>query len=124
MMFLFFFSSRRRHTRLQGDWSSDVCSSDLGMELERRDGHVAAQRLSVNDRPARPPELLDDELAQGEHVGNEPVGAVAPAAVAGGRPGVAAGGKVRGQGGAADAATSRPFALVPVSEYDETAVPL
>src|SRR6266850_3878456 len=30
-MFFFFFSSRRRHTRLQGDWSSDVCSSDLGL---------------------------------------------------------------------------------------------
>src|SRR6266446_6550114 len=29
MIFFFFFSSRRRHTRLQGDWSSDVCSSDL-----------------------------------------------------------------------------------------------
>src|SRR3989454_4841197 len=30
LLFLFFFfSSRRRHTRLQGDWSSDVCSSDL-----------------------------------------------------------------------------------------------
>src|SRR5256885_13260646 len=29
---LFFFSSRRRHTRLQGDWSSDVCSSDLVVE--------------------------------------------------------------------------------------------
>src|SRR5256885_4051045 len=28
---LFFFSSRRRHTRLQGDWSSDVCSSDLNL---------------------------------------------------------------------------------------------
>src|SRR5256885_8484970 len=28
-LFRFFFSSRRRHTRLQGDWSSDVCSSDL-----------------------------------------------------------------------------------------------
>src|SRR5256885_8390264 len=27
-----FFSSRRRHTRLQGDWSSDVCSSDLSAE--------------------------------------------------------------------------------------------
>src|SRR6478735_3881185 len=27
--FILFFSSRRRHTRLQGDWSSDVCSSDL-----------------------------------------------------------------------------------------------
>src|ERR1022692_392821 len=26
---LFFFSSRRRHTRLQGDWSPDVCSSDV-----------------------------------------------------------------------------------------------
>src|SRR5256885_3244921 len=31
--FLFFFSSRRRHTRLQGDWSSDVCSSDLVADL-------------------------------------------------------------------------------------------
>src|SRR5207249_6993855 len=27
--FLFFFSSRRRHTRSKRDWSSDVCSSDL-----------------------------------------------------------------------------------------------
>src|SRR5258706_9084192 len=26
---MFFFSSRRRHTRLVSDWSSDVCSSDL-----------------------------------------------------------------------------------------------
>src|SRR5690242_20766137 len=26
---MFFFSSRRRHTRLTCDWSSDVCSSDL-----------------------------------------------------------------------------------------------
>src|SRR5690625_6584104 len=26
---LFFFSSRRRHTRWPRDWSSDVCSSDL-----------------------------------------------------------------------------------------------
>src|SRR5256885_6162048 len=30
-MISFFFSSRRRHTRLQGDWSSDVCSSDLSL---------------------------------------------------------------------------------------------
>src|SRR6266487_5418902 len=29
LMFFFFFSSRRRHTRWTGDWSSDVCSSDL-----------------------------------------------------------------------------------------------
>src|SRR6266487_3798920 len=30
-MFFFFFSSRRRHTRWTGDWSSDVCSSDLAL---------------------------------------------------------------------------------------------
>src|SRR3974390_3785399 len=30
LFFFFFFSSRRRHTRCIGDWSSDVCSSDLG----------------------------------------------------------------------------------------------
>src|SRR5215510_8460931 len=30
MCFFFFFSSRRRHTRWPRDWSSDVCSSDLG----------------------------------------------------------------------------------------------
>src|SRR5437764_15410043 len=29
-LIFFFFSSRRRHTRYIGDWSSDVCSSDLG----------------------------------------------------------------------------------------------
>src|SRR5256885_12441370 len=29
-----FLSSRRRHTRLQGDWSSDVCSSDLARSGE------------------------------------------------------------------------------------------
>src|SRR5690606_39919493 len=35
----FFFSSRRRHTRFSRDWSSDVCSSDLGsagIDVRRR----------------------------------------------------------------------------------------
>src|SRR5688500_20158977 len=31
---MFCLSSRRRHTRLQGDWSSDVCSSDLFQDTE------------------------------------------------------------------------------------------
>src|SRR5207302_6446601 len=35
---LFFFSSRRRHTRFSRDWSSDVCSSDL--RLRKRLPHV------------------------------------------------------------------------------------
>src|SRR3712207_6330558 len=33
--FFFFFSSRRRHTRYWRDWSSDVCSSDLGAQARR-----------------------------------------------------------------------------------------
>src|SRR5256885_3608960 len=36
MLSFFFFSSRRRHTRLQGDWSSDVCSSDLSALIRQR----------------------------------------------------------------------------------------
>src|SRR5699024_12729519 len=32
---LFFFSSRRRHTRSKRDWSSDVCSSDLFWQMEQ-----------------------------------------------------------------------------------------
>src|SRR5256886_16012115 len=31
--FFFFFSSRRRHTRFDCDWSSDVCSSDLKIQI-------------------------------------------------------------------------------------------
>src|SRR5256885_7037560 len=38
--FIFFFSSRRRHTRLQGDWSSDVCSSDLHAVLRVLRSHA------------------------------------------------------------------------------------
>src|SRR5256885_3874444 len=48
---LFFFSSRRRHTRLQGDWSSDVCSSDLhvpGALLWTGDSHAAQGNGEVN----------------------------------------------------------------------------
>src|SRR5206468_6989183 len=34
-LFVFFFSSRRRHTRSDRDWSSDVCSSDLNTVKSR-----------------------------------------------------------------------------------------
>src|SRR5437762_6487969 len=43
--FFFFFSSRRRHTRYIGDWSSDVCSSDLAQRIHRRGSLAAARRL-------------------------------------------------------------------------------
>src|SRR5256885_10504814 len=48
---LFFFSSRRRHTRLQGDWSSDVCSSDLGEGLLLRPAssvHTFFMRFAID----------------------------------------------------------------------------
>src|SRR5205809_7916876 len=42
VLLLFFFSSRRRHTRCSRDWSSDVCSSDLLLDV--------GQTLVVRDR--------------------------------------------------------------------------
>src|ERR671935_683607 len=44
---VFFFSSRRRHTRYIGDWSSDVCSSDLIDELV---GTSAVMRIGEGER--------------------------------------------------------------------------
>src|SRR5216683_3926900 len=41
----FFFSSRRRHTRSDRDWSSDVCSSDLA--LHRRGGRWNEETISA-----------------------------------------------------------------------------
>src|SRR5688572_32253224 len=46
----FFFSSRRRHTRFDCDWSSDVCSSDLG--TPDRDNHLrSADFLDAEQYP-------------------------------------------------------------------------
>src|SRR5690625_6093537 len=49
ILFQFFFSSRRRHTRWPRDWSSDVCSSDL-------------QHALAPGRPATPPEEITRHL--------------------------------------------------------------
>src|SRR5437762_5639261 len=51
--FFFFFSSRRRHTRYIGDWSSDVCSSDLALERGAPARPAAVVRLQ---RPAEDPD--------------------------------------------------------------------
>src|SRR5690348_17991822 len=46
--FFFFFSSRRRHTRWTGDWSSDVCSSDLmSPYLELTEFSEIVNRLAI-----------------------------------------------------------------------------
>src|SRR5258706_12649252 len=49
LQFCFFFSSRRRHTRLVSDWSSDVCSSDLPKYWQQRADYKIAATLD----PAR-----------------------------------------------------------------------
>src|SRR5690606_41028114 len=93
----FFFSSRRRHTRFSRDWSSDVCSSDLGLVTyqsnlihicERRRGYEEALRqrnLSLDpsqiaeirfgniehDIPARINKLLNDKRSEERRVGKE-----------------------------------------------------
>src|SRR5256885_12978566 len=56
----FFFSSRRRHTRLQGDWSSDVCSSDLGHEA----AELQARELDAAARPDGPETEVAEEIAR------------------------------------------------------------
>src|SRR5256712_2086488 len=70
----FFFSSRRRHTRSDRDWSSDVCSSDL--HLGRREaGGVDAGELRlevvrlVDDQETAPPESLGVPVAERGEVG-------------------------------------------------------
>src|SRR5574338_1450347 len=67
-----FFSSRRRHTRCHGDWSSDVCSSDLvlfsGVSVVkdgRQDDHadprrtIAAAKHEPKDAPKEADEVSD-----------------------------------------------------------------
>src|SRR5690348_18309999 len=56
-MATFFFSSRRRHTRWTGDWSSDVCSSDLGVRQDERD-RIAAPAQRVRQVPPRSEQQL------------------------------------------------------------------
>src|SRR5689334_24709694 len=45
LIFIFFFSSRRRHTRWNCDWSSDVCSSDLASVPTAKHFHLPRIRL-------------------------------------------------------------------------------
>src|SRR5437016_7677872 len=62
----FFFSSRRRHTRLVSDWSSDVCSSDLHRMLDNYE-FLLRKREEFANEPIIPPPLVrgDDLIAFG-----------------------------------------------------------
>src|SRR2546430_12750668 len=53
-IFLFFFSSRRRHTRFDCDWSSDVCSSDLAHLAKVGDQINTRIELDMQRQPTAP----------------------------------------------------------------------
>src|SRR5688500_19365604 len=55
----FFCSSRRRHTRLQGDWSSDVCSSDLTLVVQVDEHSIVNQVLFQGNK-----KIKDAQLSQ------------------------------------------------------------
>src|SRR5205809_3229149 len=50
-LYEFFFSSRRRHTRCSRDWSSDVCSSDLGFLTGNARYRITPQRALPVKKP-------------------------------------------------------------------------
>src|SRR5690606_40583993 len=66
VLFRFFFSSRRRHTRFSRDWSSDVCSSDLI--------HPEQDRAEVLDALA----AVDAVVVFDEDTPHDIIGAVQP----------------------------------------------
>src|SRR5205085_5598736 len=64
-----FFSSRRRHTRFDCDWSSDVCSSDLnenGLTVVNGKIQIPDLRLEYEDHDDNPAKV-DLELATGHY---------------------------------------------------------
>src|SRR3712207_7734589 len=69
---LFFFSSRRRHTRYWRDWSSDVCSSDLVRVI--RGQRVADDKSGVVADHGEP--LVAERVHQRDQVAGEGAGVV------------------------------------------------
>src|SRR6266853_6690752 len=68
-VFFFFFASRRRHTRFDCDWSSDVCSSDLGLMKFERMPFLAMVKEAKMRGFVSPGQLLTIE-AKIEHEGS------------------------------------------------------
>src|SRR2546429_753308 len=64
----FFFSSRRRHTRCSRDWSSDVCSSDLGHTTYSNS--LAFRNAGIDEKTPDPPGgKIDRDRATGKPSG-------------------------------------------------------
>src|SRR3989337_4539366 len=92
---VFFFSSRRRHTRCYRDWSSDVCSSDLPLRAEPGD-----RRLAVGGAALEAPGRSGQSDGRGRQRGG------GPGVLAAGRP--AADQRARAGAGAQDVGGGNP----------------
>src|SRR5262245_64883376 len=68
---LFFFSSRRRHTRCLSDWSSDVCSSDLGIVAFRDPYGIRPLVLGIRETPNGVEHMVASESVALDAVGFE-----------------------------------------------------
>src|SRR5438067_11330123 len=68
---VFFFSSRRRHTRSKRDWSSDVCSSDIGRDRGRAGAFVQERDLAEGVAGAHGPPgpAVDGDLGLAVEIG-------------------------------------------------------
>src|SRR5690554_8122534 len=62
---IFFLSSRSRHTRCGRDWSSDVCSSDLGAETEE-DAAALSQQANNEDAALLEPIIVGSWLQKND----------------------------------------------------------
>src|SRR5207247_6599381 len=76
MSFVFFFSSRRRHTRSTRDWSSDVCSSDLrrfavGDEVVEDAAGLVGQQRVLRGAVADLVQVVRKERSEERRVGKE-----------------------------------------------------
>src|SRR5690606_39647800 len=72
-LLLFFFSSRRRHTRFSRDWSSDVCSSDLFVraiiEVARGMGKLTVAEFVEDEATLQMLREMGVDMVQGYHLG-------------------------------------------------------
>src|SRR5699024_11266780 len=73
VLLLFFFSSRRRHTRSKRDWSSDVCSSDLVCFVGELDGQIIGVFVLSQQEPniVEIMNIAVDEDYQGKGIGKQ-----------------------------------------------------
>src|SRR5690348_18486975 len=70
VFFFFFFSSRRRHTRWTGDWSSDVCSSDLPRQDIHASGGIGPNHQLAARRAGELGHRAGDLVFGAEHGGS------------------------------------------------------